>query len=206
MNSLAVISSPTKLVSFCVNRQLLELVNLPQKMLSSQLHLVISAGAKAVKYRGKTTQTVSTGLVLTSQDVWEVSWRLRPFSCNHSACHVTGRSALVSAQGRGCSSRQGWILTLMCVNVSGKLRRVGWTWVIYLLSFFFFFFFKGWLPALVPTSVRLRFCENATLRTTSLVPVSEKLRWAGVTETGDGSLGAHAASRSAGSHCHILYV
>lgn len=36
-----------------------------------------------------------------------------------------------------------------------------------------FFFFKGWLPALVPTSVLLCFCENATLRTTSLVPVSE---------------------------------
>lgn len=83
--------------------------------------------------------------------------------------HVrTGRSALVPAHSRGCSSGQRWILTPMCVNVSGKLRSCDGNDL-----YIYCHFTRASLPALVPTSVRLRFCENARLRTTSPAPVSE---------------------------------
>lgn len=61
---------------------------------------------------------------------------------------------------------------LSCVSMSAESWG-GWDGHELYIYCHFFFFFKGWLPALVPTSVLLCFCENATLRTTSLVPVSE---------------------------------
>lgn len=48
-------------------------------------------------------------------------------------------------------------LTLMCVNVSRKLR--GGKKNVRHELYVYCHFFKGWLPALVPTSVLLRFCK-----------------------------------------------
>lgn len=85
-------------------------------------------------------------------------------SSNRSARHVVaGRSALVSAPGG-----QRWFSTLMCVHVSGKLRRRGWEIVLNLLSFVFFC--HGFQLLF---SLRFRLLWRRHTLRSSLVPVSE---------------------------------